>query len=152
MFELSAFCETCLQAKAKGNIQVIVDESDFITPCNINIDGLRLRQIFDNLLDNAIKFTEIGYIRFGYRKLSEVMLQFVVEDTGIGISEAQLKVIFERFRQADLENTRRYGGTGIGLTIARNLIQLMGGDVWVDSTENMGTSFYFTVPYAPVEE
>jgi signal transduction histidine kinase len=74
------------------------------------------------------------------------MLEFTVEDTGIGIKKKTLEVIFERFRQADLENTRQYGGTGIGLTISRSLVQLMGGEIWAESVENIGTSFYFTVP------
>jgi len=103
-----------------------------------------------NLLDNAIKFTEQGYIRFGYF-LSADVLEFFVEDTGIGISASEVENIFQWFRQAELENNRRYGGTGLGLTISRNLVQLMGGTMRVESTEGVGSSFFFTIPYQPVQ-
>ena len=73
------------------------------------------------------------------------MLEFVVEDTGIGMEEDQLEIIFERFRQADINSP--YGGTGLGLTISRSLIQMMGGEMWVKSTKGVGSSFYFSIVF-----
>jgi signal transduction histidine kinase len=111
------------------------------------VDTVRLRQVFDNLINNAVKFTEKGYISFGYRQSSPDQLVFTVEDTGVGLSPHQHEIIFERFHQAEFNNNRLYGGTGLGLAISRSLVQLMGGDIWVESTEGVGSSFYFTIPY-----
>jgi len=78
------------------------------------------------------------------------MLEFFVEDTGIGIPENQLDVIFQRFRQVEQGNNRRYRGTGLGLPISRSLVQLMGGNMHVTSTEGKGSTFFFTIPVANV--
>jgi len=114
------------------------------------VDPMRLRQVISNLIGNATKFTEKGYIRFGYRKSAPDQLEFVVEDTGIGLLPEQHDVIFKRFQQAELSTSRLYGGTGLGLNIASNLVQLMGGEMWVKSTRGVGSSFYFTISYVPV--
>jgi signal transduction histidine kinase len=129
---------------------LILDDGEFIDQCMIYADTLRLRQVLNNLLSNAIKFTEKGYIRFGYRQSAPDKIEFMVEDTGIGIAADFYEVIFERFRQAELTNSRLYGGTGLGLNIARNLVQMMGGEIWVESTEGKGSTFYFTISYVPV--
>ena len=118
------------------------------TVCVVFADPVRLRQIIHNLLSNALKFTDKGYIKFGYRIVAD-MLEIFVEDTGIGIPEEQLENIFERFRQAELGNNRRFGGTGLGLTISRNLAQLMGGEMYATSVEGEGTRFTFTISYKP---
>jgi len=115
-------------------------------------DPVRLRQIIQNLISNAIKFTDDGYIHIGYRLTKTNMLEFFVEDTGIGIPENRHEDIFLVFRQAELGNNRRYGGTGLGLTISRNLVQLMGGDMKVTSIEGKGSTFIFTIPYHPCEK
>jgi len=73
----------------------------------------------------------------------------VVEDSGIGMAPDQLDVVFESFRQAETGNNRQYGGTGLGLTISRSLVQMMGGKIWVESVQEVGTTFYFTIPYQP---
>ena len=119
--------------------------------CVINTDPVRLRQIMQNLLNNAIKFTNHGYIHFGYRFTEKNMLEFFVADTGVGISRTQQEEIFNLFRQAELDNTRHYGGTGLGLTISRSLVQLMGGDMNMTSSEGMGSTFTFTIAYHPCE-
>ena len=150
MNEMHLFYETILQSKNKEHIELILDESGFIDDCIIYIDAVRLRQIITNLIDNAVKFTDKGYIRFGYHQSAPDKLEFVVEDSGIGLPEDQLDVIFERFRQVELGNNRQYGGTGLGLTISRNLAQMKGGDMWVKSTEGFGSSFYFNIAYLPV--
>jgi signal transduction histidine kinase len=131
---------------------LILDDSGFIDNCVALIDPMRLRQALNNLIGNAIKFTEKGYIRFGYRQSAPDQLEFVVEDTGIGMAPELHELIFERFRQAESTNSRLYGGTGLGLNIAQNLVQLMGGDIWVESSEGEGAAFYFSVPYAAAEE
>jgi signal transduction histidine kinase len=152
MDELKIFFDTSLYTNGKENIELVLDDSAHLDSCVASIDAMRLRQILDNLLENAIKFTEKGFIRFGYRQPSPDMLEFFVEDSGIGLSHDQLEVIFERFRQTELTNTRFYGGIGLGLTISRSLVQLMGGKMWVESTKDRGAAFYFTVPYKPVSE
>jgi signal transduction histidine kinase/CheY-like chemotaxis protein len=150
MDELRMLFETYIQGSNKSHIELILDDSGFIDNCMIYVDTVRLRQVFNNLVGNAVKFTEKGYIRFGYRQSTPNQLEFVVEDTGIGLPPDQQEVIFERFRQAELGNNRHYGGTGLGLTISRSLIQLKGGQIWLESAEGAGTSFYFTIPYLPI--
>ena len=88
----------------------------------------------------------------GYRQSAPDQLEFVVEDTGIGMPPEKHEVIFERFRQAEFNTNHKYGGTGLGLNIAGNLVQLMGGDIWVNSNVGEGSAFYFTVEYRGVGE
>ena len=151
MNDMWVFFETFIQSKNKDRVSLILDDSGFIDKCFIYVDAVRLRQVLTNLIGNAVKYTEKGYIRFGYRRSMPDELEFVVEDSGIGLPANQKEVIFERFRQAEIGNARQlYGGTGLGLTISRNLIHLKGGKMWVESTEGYGSSFYFTIPYLPV--
>ncbi len=113
-------------------------------------DGIRLRQIVLNMVSNALKFTEKGGVTIQVKMLSGYdMLRISVVDTGIGISPAALEYIFEAFRQADGSTTRRFGGTGLGLTIAKKLIELQGGEVAVESTVGQGSMFSFTLPTIP---
>ncbi|ETS87987.1 Hybrid signal transduction histidine kinase J [Pestalotiopsis fici W106-1] len=114
-------------------------------------DSFRLRQIILNLVGNAIKFTEHGEVRLSIQQShkpakdpNEYALEFVVTDTGIGIPQDKLDLIFDTFQQADGSMTRKFGGTGLGLSISKRLVSLMGGDVWVRSTVGKGSSFYFT--------
>jgi signal transduction histidine kinase len=112
-------------------------------------DSHRLRQVVINLVSNALKFTEEGGVTIRCVLLDRYdMLHISVHDTGIGISPAALDYIFEAFRQADGSTTRRFGGTGLGLTIARKLIELQGGEVAVESTVGQGSTFSFTLPVA----
>ncbi|MDY6801131.1 MAG: cache domain-containing protein [Bacteroidota bacterium] len=108
-------------------------------------DPKRFKQIFSNLLDNALKFTENGFIEFGYTIKENILLCFV-KDTGIGFAKDQSKYIFEPFRQADDSSTRKYGGTGLGLTLAKKLIELLGGEINVEAEKNKGANFYFNIP------
>ncbi len=110
-------------------------------------DGLRIRQIMNNLINNAIKFTEKGYIKYGYETEEKQFIKFFVEDTGIGIDKTMFDIIFEPFRQVDEGDTRKYGGAGLGLTIARGLVKLLNGEIWLESVKNQGTTFYFRIPY-----
>ena len=151
MNELLVFFKTYLQSRNKEYVELILDDSGFIHDCVIFADAFRLRQVLNNLISNAVKFTEKGFIRFGYRRSEPCVLEFVVEDSGIGLRSDQRDIIFERFRQADLGDARRlYSGTGLGLTISRSLVQMGGGKMWVKSTEGIGSAFYFTISYLPV--
>ncbi len=109
-------------------------------------DRTRLRQILSNLISNAIKFTNAGHIRFGYTVIDHY-LEFFVEDTGIGIPAHLHDKVFEPFRQADLEITSQYGGTGLGLTISKKLVEMLGGRIWIESKPGKGSVFFFTIPY-----
>jgi len=113
-------------------------------------DLKRIKQVFTNLLDNAFKFTEYGEVKFGYHIEKDKIICFV-KDTGIGIKENDLQFIFDRFRQVDESTTRKYGGTGIGLALCKSLIELLGGDLWVESKKNQGSSFYFNIPYNSIK-
>ena len=114
-------------------------------------DAVRLRQILSNLVGNAIKFTDRGYVtvrvRIEQQSTAGATLHFLVRDTGIGIPEEQQACIFEPFRQADGSTTRRHEGTGLGLAICTRLVQLMGGRLWVESRAGEGSIFHFTAPF-----
>jgi len=138
-----------LRAHDRGLELVCQVEAD--VPDALLGDSLRLRQILVNLLSNAIKFTEVGEIelRVGFEKGedAQIELHFSVRDTGIGITPEQRQHIFEAFTQADASTTRRYGGTGLGLAISHQLVQLMGGRIWVESAEGKGSTFHFTARF-----
>jgi len=122
-------------------IEGVKQELYFIT------DPLRLKQILTNLLSNAVKFTSKGYIEFGYIMKEETNeLYFFIKDTGIGIDENDLEIIFERFRQVDVSSTRKHGGSGLGLSISKELVKLLGGEIGVESVPGKGTTFWFTLP------
>ena len=112
-------------------------------------DPLRLGQILTNLVNNAVKFTERGEIRLNIelveRTGEKVQLKCAVRDTGIGMTPEQSARLFQPFTQADMSTTRKHGGTGLGLTISRRLVDLMGGRIWLESEAGAGTTFYFTV-------
>ncbi|HNX94268.1 MAG TPA: PAS domain S-box protein [Holophaga sp.] len=119
-------------------------------------DSLRLGQVLLNLANNAVKFTERGgvsiHVRLQARKGRQVWLRFEVQDSGIGIPEAILPRLFQSFNQADSSTTRRYGGTGLGLAICKRLVDLMGGEIGVQSVPSQGSTFQFTVPFELREE
>jgi two-component system, sensor histidine kinase and response regulator len=112
-------------------------------------DPLRLGQILTNFVNNAVKFTERGEIRLNIEQLErtgeKVQLKFSVRDSGIGMTKEQAAKLFQPFTQADMSTTRKHGGTGLGLTICRRLVELMGGRIWLESEPGVGSTFYFTV-------
>ncbi len=110
-----------------------------------------LQQVLVNLVGNAIKFTSVGEVFIDIRKHQDTQLIFAVKDTGIGIPSHKLDKLFKPFSQIDSSITRKFGGTGLGLAICHKLISLMGGDIWVESILERGTTFLFTIPYNPVE-
>lgn len=127
-------------------------ELDNALPPVLNGDALRLSQVLINLMSNAIKFTERGVVSLTVCKVTSddnLLIRFTVTDTGIGISAAQQARLFTAFSQADSSISRKYGGTGLGLTICQRLVTLMGGQLAVHSTEGQGSSFSFTLPFKP---
>ncbi len=130
-------------AEDKG-IDLIYSGDIFIKEL-INSDEDKLHKVLSNLVSNAIKFTHEGAVTFGYEKVND-FLQFYVKDTGEGITPMQRELIFERFRQGNESLARKYEGAGLGLSISKAYIQLMGGEIWVDSEVGKGANFYFTVP------
>ena len=136
---VAVFSETSEKNKIPINI-----EMDSAIPEKINIDILRMRQILTNLISNAFKFTEKGKISIITKALNiedNFSLQIQVKDTGIGIDENQIKDIFKSFRQVDGQSTRKYGGTGLGLAITKKLVELMDGNIFVESKLEIGSTF-----------
>ena len=121
----------------KGN-----ESNDF----TIVTDDFRLSQIFNNLIGNAIKFTDEGHITFGYSLRNNRHIEFFVSDSGIGIPNNKIRLIFDRFGQVEQERSLQPSGTGLGLPISKSLVNLMGGEMWVESAVGKGTTFYFTLP------
>ncbi len=152
-FELNAFFNelySIYELKIEEDnkrLKLIVEQEE--EKVYISTDKNKLFQILSNMLNNAIKFTEQGEIIFGYQvKSEEKKMLFYVKDTGIGIPEEKQLLVFERFRQLDETGTRKYEGTGLGMSISKGLVELLGGDIYIESEEGKGTSFYFTVPLA----
>ncbi|MEI7524030.1 MAG: PAS domain S-box protein [Mariniphaga sp.] len=117
----------------------------------IKTDGEKVIAILTNLLKNAIKYSNKGRIEFGYEKKG-TFLEFFVKDHGIGIPFDRQEAIFERFIQADIGDKRAFQGAGLGLTITKSYVKMLGGRIWVESQEGRGSKFYFTIPYHPVLE
>ncbi len=108
-------------------------------------DEMRIKQVLINFIGNALKFTNSGYIEIGV-KLENSSVQFHVKDTGIGIPPEFHRKIFDRFRQVETAQTRKYGGNGLGLAITKNLVELLGGKIWVESKPGSGSTFFFALP------
>ena len=136
-----------IRVKIKENVDYIVNIDDNL-PIVIG-DSLRIKQILLNLLNNATKFTEKGFIELGVKikkddnKFSEIL--FYIKDTGKGIAKENISKVFDSFSQEDSSITRKYGGTGLGLTITKKLVEAMGGKIWIESEVDKGTTFYFTL-------
>ena len=138
---------TTLKANEKG-LDFLYD-IDINMPKNFRGDPLRLNQILLNLASNAIKFTETGEVIVSshilHTEKNRSQLQFSIKDSGIGITAEQQKKLFKEFSQADASTTRKYGGTGLGLAISKRLIEMMGGDIWLESEPGVGSTFHFTI-------
>ena len=134
----------------KETIAFIIDIKPDV-PRRVITDPLRLRQVLVNLTANAFKFTEKGEISISVRtrsiKKGMTELLFCVEDTGIGITAEAQRKLFEAFAQADSSTTRKYGGTGLGLTICKKIVHMMGGNIWVESDPGKGSRFFFTATF-----
>jgi PAS domain S-box-containing protein len=144
-------CESMAGLKEKGrNVHLLFDCDDIASEW-VTGDPTKLRQIFMNLLSNALKFTNEGVVELAAevreKTSEELTVFFSVTDTGIGMSQAQVKKILEPFTQADISTTRKYGGTGLGLTITNSLIEMMGGSLSVESEQGKGSAFGFTLTF-----
>ena len=137
--------------KGKPNIDIRLNENAREQDITIKTDPFRLNQILTNLIDNALKFTEEGFIEFGYEIKNSKELLFYVKDTGIGMSQDKKDLVFERFRKIEDDDVRLYRGAGLGLAICKSLVGLLGGIIWVDSTPSTGSVFYFTLPFNKVK-
>jgi signal transduction histidine kinase/DNA-binding response OmpR family regulator len=139
-----------LRAHEKG-LELLCEVAPEV-PEQVRGDSIRLCEIVVNLIGNAIKFTSEGEVALGVRALGtegeKCLLQFTVSDTGIGIPPEKQALIFEPFSQADTSTTRKYGGTGLGLTISTRLVAMMGGKIWVESESGRGARFHFTARLA----
>jgi signal transduction histidine kinase len=146
--ELNSFYQKGV-IKSKMKVELIYGQPE--VHATIITDPLRLRQILINLIDNALKFTEVGSVKFGYESKKDSIL-FYVKDTGIGISEDNKKIIFDSFTRVENHKRKLYHGTGIGLTLAKKLTELLGGRIWVESQIDIGSQFYFTLPKRIVQQ
>mgnify|MGYP002795045322 CR=1 FL=1 len=133
------------EVEAKG-MQIFFKNALSTNEATIKTDREKLFAILTNLVKNAIKYSNEGSIEFGYEK-KECYLEFFVKDTGIGIPKERQEVIFERFIQADIIDTMARQGAGLGLSITKAYIEMLGGKIWVESEEGIGSTFYFTLPY-----
>jgi PAS domain S-box-containing protein len=131
----------------KQHLQLVFNPDSTHAEIYLKTDPYRLRQILINLINNAIKFTESGTVEFGFLVQDDTTIEFYVRDTGIGMSREELDLIFERFKRARTSDEKNIAGTGLGLAISKNLVQLLGGEMWVDSVAGSGTTFRFTLPY-----
>ena len=129
----------------KTGLEIVVEELE--SDCEIETDVVRISQVMKNLVNNAIKFTETGKVAIGCKSAPlDYNIILYVEDSGVGISAENFNIIFDQFRQVDGSNTRKFGGTGLGLAICKKLVEMMGGRIWVESTEGMGALFQVELP------
>jgi CheY-like chemotaxis protein/nitrogen-specific signal transduction histidine kinase len=139
-----------VKAQEKENLEVLFATAREV-PRFLVGDSLRLGQVLINLVNNAVKFTDFGEIVVSTELLKKdeagLAIKFSVRDTGIGLTEAQIGNLFQSFSQADTSTTRKFGGTGLGLTISKRLVNMMGGEIWVESKPGQGTNFSFTAQF-----
>lgn len=153
-FDIKSLIEETIKAHSQSAIKKGI-ELNYIFPSTIPQyvigDPNRLQQILNNLISNAIKFTEIGEVWIKIKEIknhdNELEIQFTVEDTGIGISEDNIGMLFKSFSQLDGSITRRFGGTGLGLAISKQLSEIMGGRLWVESKTGIGSKFYLILKF-----
>ena len=150
LFFLPEFLKETIQtfsvrAKSK-NLKLNLDIEPALNQCIVG-DSTRLRQVLNNLIGNSIKFTEDGSVTVKVRLTPEKNIQMSIMDTGIGMTQNQLEHIFDSFTQADQSTARRFGGTGLGTTISKQLVRLMHGELWAESKVQEGSIFHFTIPY-----
>ncbi|WP_299889956.1 ATP-binding protein [uncultured Lacinutrix sp.] len=128
-------------------LRVFFDKPKFPVVYQLISDETKLRQVIVNLVNNAVKYTEKGSVNFGYKINADTnALEFYIKDTGIGISEGEFKNIFSRFNRIQNDHTINLSGLGLGLAISKAYVEMLGGDIWLESTENIGTTFSFTTP------
>ncbi|HEX5316651.1 MAG TPA: ATP-binding protein, partial [Candidatus Kapabacteria bacterium] len=151
LLDVTGHAMDIMRLKAEGRGITLTEEIAESTPQVVIGDPARLSQVLMNLLSNALKFTEHGSVKILISAVTagerQMKVRIGVRDTGIGIPHEKLNSIFDSFSQADAETSRKYGGTGLGLTISRTLIELQGGHIGVESEPGKGSEFSFTIPY-----
>ncbi|BCZ44352.1 diguanylate cyclase [Clostridium gelidum] len=154
-FDIKSLIEETIKAHSPSAIKKGIELNytfSLAIPQYVLGDPSRLQQILNNLISNAIKFTERGEVRIKVKEIknqdNELEIQFSVEDTGIGISEDNVGMLFKSFSQLDGSITRRFGGTGLGLAISKQLSEIMGGRLWVESESGIGSKFYLILKFA----
>ncbi len=138
------------QAQKKGLILRFESEVQ-VTNTSIHSDKNKFESILTNLVRNAIKYTDKGKITVS-NSIKNGLIEFCVKDTGIGVPKHRKEAIFNRFEQADTEDTRVFEGSGLGLAIAKSYVEMLGGRIWVESVEGEGSQFYFSIPFFPIEK
>ncbi len=133
-----------VEAKEKG-IELVVEKGDCIHPCKIRTDEYKLHSILTNLLKNAIKFTYKGKVTINF-SISETFARFAISDTGIGISKDKQEVIFNQFVRADISYSSEFEGSGLGLSITKEYVKMLGGIIWLESEPDSGSTFYIEIP------
>jgi signal transduction histidine kinase/CheY-like chemotaxis protein len=150
LFELYSDLESIyseqISRQGKGNIKIELRIPEEEKKLVLRTDPKRLKQVLSNLIGNAIKFTDNGTIEIGYKIAENKLVYFFVKDTGIGIPANMQKKVFDRFVQVEDTCHKNANGTGLGLAISRNIVNLLGGNIWVSSKENKGSNFYFYLP------
>jgi len=150
MDEMEEVFRQKMKRSKKLNLSLIFKKELTDDRSSIFTDSYILKHVFSNLIENAIKYTESGYIQFGYHLPENGFITCFVTDTGLGISPENRYIIFEHFRQADSQNPHKYGGTGLGLSICKGSLALLGGEIWVESELGKGSTFLFRIPFEPV--
>jgi signal transduction histidine kinase len=145
------FASFKLQAQPKG-IELILDGGSSGENLFCLTDPLRFKQVMSNLISNALKFTEKGFVKFGAAIHNQSFVTFYVKDTGIGISKEVGNSIFERFLKIESSKTKLYEGVGLGLAISNSIVKAMGGNIWYESDLGQGTTFYFTLPCTDIAQ
>ncbi len=146
LFEIYQFFQSLITEKGNNQVQLLLNHDKLDIEYPVFTDKKILKQILINLIGNAIKFTDKGSVEFGYEIKNSDTILFKVKDTGIGMTEDELQFVFDRFRQGDETYNRTFGGTGLGLAISKEFVELLGGKIWVESTKDNGSVFYFTLP------
>ncbi|MEI6683099.1 MAG: PocR ligand-binding domain-containing protein [Bacteroidota bacterium] len=149
LHEIETVTTRKVQRLNKLHISITCDIPELPEEFSFFSDPFIIKQVFTNLLDNAIKFTPAGFIRYGYLPPENNRITCFVADSGIGIGPENHGIIFEHFRQAEKQNHHQYGGTGLGLSICKGSIDLLGGEIRVESELGKGSTFYFTLPFDP---
>lgn len=158
-FDLKKIVEDSSMLLSKSAYQKNIELSCFIPP-DIDVllqgDAMRLQQVLSNLIGNAIKFTSEGEVSVNVsileQSFDDITLLFEIKDTGIGISDEKISSLFQAFIQADTSTSREYGGTGLGLTISKSLVTMMGGSLGVSSQVSVGSTFWFKLPFSTVKK
>jgi signal transduction histidine kinase len=138
---LQMFTHNYTNPKVELRMEKVPDSKELIA----NSDRVRIKQVFINLLSNACKFTDTGFIEFGYREHGVFGILLYVKDTGIGISREDYQTVFHRFRKLNENSGKVFRGTGLGLAITQKLVELLGGKIWIESELGKGSTFYFTL-------